>query len=87
VEARLECPQRGNRENRRLPRRTSKQRVAQGKLFTVPLSWNEIKSRALNFSRTWADAANEGNRENRYGLIFFKSSDSPIALQQSFSSY
>lgn len=25
----------------------------------MPISWNEIKSRALTFSRTWADAANE----------------------------
>ncbi len=25
----------------------------------MPLSWNEIKSRALSFSRTWADAAND----------------------------
>ena len=23
----------------------------------MPISWNEIKSRALTFSRTWADAA------------------------------
>lgn len=23
----------------------------------MPLSWNEIKSRALTFSRTWSDAA------------------------------
>lgn len=25
----------------------------------MPLSWNEIKSRALTFSRTWADASQE----------------------------
>lgn len=25
----------------------------------MPLSWNEIKSRALTFSRTWSDAADE----------------------------
>ena len=28
----------------------------------MPLSWNEIKSRALTFSRTWADAANEDSQ-------------------------
>jgi hypothetical protein len=30
----------------------------------MPLSWNEIKSRALEFSRTWADAKDE----NRQGF-------------------
>jgi len=25
----------------------------------MPLSWNEIKDRAVNFSREWADASNE----------------------------
>ena len=25
----------------------------------MPLSWNEIKSRAMAFSRQWADAGNE----------------------------
>ncbi len=28
----------------------------------MPLSWNEIKSRALTFSRTWDDAANEDSQ-------------------------
>jgi len=28
----------------------------------MPLSWHEIKSRALTFSRAWADAANEDSQ-------------------------
>jgi hypothetical protein len=31
-------------------------------LLTMPLSWNEIKSRALTFSRTWADASQEDSQ-------------------------
>jgi len=38
----------------------------------VPLSWNEIKSRALNFSRTWADAANEDSEAKPFWIAFFE---------------
>jgi hypothetical protein len=33
----------------------------------MPLSWNEIKSRALTFSRTWADAASKDSQGKRRG--------------------
>ena len=39
---------------------------------TMPLSWNEIKSRALTFSRTWADAANEDSQDKPFWIDFFE---------------
>lgn len=38
----------------------------------MPLSWNEIKSRALTFSRTWADAANEDSEAKPFWIAFFE---------------
>jgi type I restriction-modification system DNA methylase subunit len=38
----------------------------------VPLSWNEIKSRAQGFSRTWADAANEDSQAKPFWIDFFE---------------
>lgn len=38
----------------------------------MPLSWNEIKSRALNFSRTWADAASEDSQAKPFWIDFFE---------------
>ena len=38
----------------------------------MPLSWNEIKSRALTFSRTWADAANERSEAKPFWIDFFE---------------
>ena len=38
----------------------------------MPLSWNEIKSRALTFSRTWADAANEDSQGKPFWIAFFE---------------
>ncbi len=38
----------------------------------MPLSWNEIKSRALNFSRTWADAADEAGQAKPFWIAFFE---------------
>jgi hypothetical protein len=38
----------------------------------VPISWNEIKSRALTFSRTWADAANEDSQGKPFWIDFFE---------------
>jgi len=38
----------------------------------VPLSWNEIKSRALTFSRTWSDAANEDSQGKPFWIDFFE---------------
>ena len=38
----------------------------------MPLSWNEIKSRALTFSRTWADAANERGEAKPFWIDFFE---------------
>ncbi len=35
------------------------------------LSWNEIKSRALGFSREWADAADEKQQTQAFWLAFF----------------
>ena len=37
----------------------------------APLSWNEIKSRVLNFSRRWADAANEDSEAQPFWIEFF----------------
>ena len=38
----------------------------------MPLSWNDIKSRALTFSRTWADAASEDSQGKPFWLDFFE---------------
>ena len=38
----------------------------------MPLSWNEIKSRALTFSRTWADAAHERSEAKPFWIDFFE---------------
>ncbi len=38
----------------------------------MPLSWNEIKSRAHAFSRTWADAANEDSQGKPFWIDFFE---------------
>ncbi len=38
----------------------------------MPLSWNEIKSRALAFSKHWADASNEDSEGKPFLLAFFE---------------
>ena len=38
----------------------------------MPLSWNEIKSRALTFSRRWSDAANEDSQGKPFWIDFFE---------------
>jgi hypothetical protein len=38
----------------------------------MPLSWNEIKSRALSFSREWADASNEDSEAKPFWIAFFE---------------
>ncbi|MHB1074424.1 class I SAM-dependent DNA methyltransferase [Thiobacillus sp.] len=38
----------------------------------MPLSWNEIKSRALSFSREWADAADEASEAKPFWIAFFE---------------
>jgi hypothetical protein len=38
----------------------------------MPLSWNEIKSRALSFSREWVDAANEDSEAKPFWIAFFE---------------
>lgn len=38
----------------------------------MPLSWNDIKSRALTFSQTWADAASEDSQGKPFWLDFFE---------------
>ncbi len=38
----------------------------------MPLSWNEIKARALTFSRTWADAASEDSEAKPFWIDFFE---------------
>ena len=38
----------------------------------MPLSWNEIKSRALAFSKHWADAANENAEAKPFLIAFFE---------------
>ncbi len=40
--------------------------------LNMPLSWNEIKSRALTFSRTWDDAANEDSQGKPFWIDFFE---------------
>lgn len=36
------------------------------------LNWNEIKSRALLFSKTWADACNEDSEAKPFWIDFFE---------------
>jgi hypothetical protein len=38
----------------------------------MALSWNEIKHRALSFSRTWSDAADENSHAKPFWLAFFE---------------
>ena len=38
----------------------------------MPLSWNEIKSRALTFSKEWADATDEASEGKPFWLAFFE---------------
>jgi len=38
----------------------------------MPLSWNEIKSRSLAFSKKWADAANEDSQAKPFLIDFFE---------------
>lgn len=38
----------------------------------MPLSWNEIKSRALAFSKHWADASNEDAEAKPFLIAFFE---------------
>ena len=37
----------------------------------MPLSWNEIRNRALAFSREWADAASENAQAKPFWVEFF----------------
>ena len=46
----------------------------------MPLSWNEIKSRALTFSRTWADAAVDKAYERSGGKKSYKSDAERVAF-------
>ena len=36
------------------------------------LNWNEIKSRALQFSKTWDDACNENSQAKPFWIAFFE---------------
>ena len=38
----------------------------------MPLSWNEIKTRANAFSKHWADAANEDTQAKPFLIDFLK---------------
>ena len=38
----------------------------------MPLSWNEIKHKALGFSKHWADAANEDSEAKPFWIAFFE---------------
>ncbi len=38
----------------------------------MPLSWNEIKSRAMAFSREWMDAADEASQAKPFWIAFFE---------------
>jgi hypothetical protein len=38
----------------------------------MPLSWNEIKTRALAFSLTWGDASNEDSQAKPFWIDFFE---------------
>jgi hypothetical protein len=37
----------------------------------MPLSWNEIKSKALAFSKQWADASSEDSEAKPFWIDFF----------------
>ena len=37
----------------------------------MPLSWNEIKDRALKFSKNWDDAKDEKSEAQRFWIDFF----------------
>lgn len=37
----------------------------------MPLSWNEIKTKALKFSKTWADASSEDSEAKPFWIDFF----------------
>ena len=37
----------------------------------MPLSWNEIKDRALKFSKNWANAKDEKSEAQRFWIDFF----------------
>ena len=37
----------------------------------MPLSWNEIKDRALAFANEWADAKDEKSEAQRFWIAFF----------------
>lgn len=37
----------------------------------MPLSWNEIKSRAMAFARAWGDAAHERQQSIPFWIDFF----------------
>ena len=38
----------------------------------MPLSWNEIKSRAMALSREWADAVDEASQANPFWIAIFE---------------
>ena len=38
----------------------------------MPLSWNEIKHKALAFSKRWADAVNEDSEAKPFWIDFFE---------------
>lgn len=38
----------------------------------MPISWNEIKSRAVAFSKNWADAGNEDSQAKPFLIDFFE---------------
>jgi hypothetical protein len=37
----------------------------------MPLSWNEIKDRALKFSHEWADESSEDAEDRSFSDVFF----------------
>lgn len=37
----------------------------------MPLSWNEIKSRAIGFAKEWADASDERAQAQSFWIDFF----------------
>jgi hypothetical protein len=37
----------------------------------MPLSWNEIKSRAIGFAKAWADASDERAQAQSFWIDFF----------------
>jgi len=38
----------------------------------MPLSWNEIKTRATAFAKTWQDASNEDSEAKPFLIDFFE---------------